>query len=128
MSHTWVIVRIGLALAAIFSLGVWAGRMTAPSPIEVDHPAGPGDVPRSPQLRKVVDRYRQEVGLSEVQLEAMREGFLENDRKMRKLPRNSAERLEVIEQFHRDIAPLLTEEQQRRADALLEEARVRHLR
>lgn len=128
MNHPWMVVRIGLVLAAIFSLGVWVGRMTAPVPVASFDAPSDTDSASSPHMRKVVGRYRHEVGLSEQQLESMREHFLEADREMRGLARDSPERVKVIERFHREIAPILNEEQQRRADALLEDARERHLR
>lgn len=133
MNSTWLMVRIGLALAAIFSLGIWVGRMTAPpasGPVMMfpaSSGAGGEAAPRAQRMSisKVMEKYRSTLGLTDEQLETLRPSFEESGRKMLREPRRSAARLALIEQFHDEIRPLLTEDQQAKADGMLEEARRR---
>jgi hypothetical protein len=72
-----------------------------------------------------MDRYREELGLSDEQFQKIIPIFLESNEQVRGKPRRTMERLEGIEKFHRDIAAILTPSQREVADRMLEETRAK---
>jgi hypothetical protein len=128
--HYWIIARVALTLIAIFACGVWVGRMTAmpgeirtPKPSDTRVAPAGQPIPASPMLRKVMERYRDELELTDEQFETIVPIFLDTNEQVRGNPRRSMGRLEGIERFHREIASILTPSQQEVADRMLGEAR-----
>lgn len=126
MKNTWIILRIVLSLVAIFALGIWVGRITAPETMrsslesdleaEADHsPRGAGRV-----TRKAMERYQKDLGLSAEQMDRLRPAFENVTLRMVVLPKGSKARMAVVEDFHEEIAPHLTPEQREKAEGILE--------
>ena len=140
MKQTWLIGRIVCALVVIFAMGIWVGRMTGPSQKgETTPPPEASDVPDrewgSPEQRartvdmvtkRVIPHYRNELTLSDEQLEELRPFFMHAGRQMAKHPPNTELRMWAVLQFHKRIKPLLDEQQQVRLEKIGEDVRQRH--
>ena len=122
MKNHWIIVRIVTALIAIFALGIWVGRLTAPSSevvrlnpqgkeVTTDENGRQRGTPADRVTLQVVKRYRARLNLTKDQLEELRPLFMETGKKMVRFPVRSQERIEILEGFHDQIAPFLSEEQ-----------------
>ncbi len=130
--QTWLVVRIVVALMAIFVMGIWVGRMTAPKEVEVvevvpEKGGDPTERKRGTQADrvsvKVVQRYRAALDLTDAQLEELRPVFIRSGRDMAKYPAKSEGRFKMLLKFHEAIKPSLTEEQKGKLAGILEEFR-----
>ena len=141
MTSTWIRLRLGLLLIAIFLLGAVAGhlasrRIFAPSPelpsIAKASSASTPDT-EEPQSKKttvratrtVMAQYRAALSLTDEQMEELKPLFKETGIEMSHLPKGSALRLTALESFHKKIRPHLTPQQQKLCNEILERARVR---
>ena len=120
MKLDWAIIRIALALAAIFTLGIVVGRLTTSSE-SVEPPSRFVDVERA--SNRVMKRYHDTIGFTDEQLTDLRDQFRTVSRRMEILPKRSRARLAALEDFHEELATHLTEEQKKRADEILAFAR-----
>lgn len=124
MKDYWIIIRVVLALIAIFAMGVWVGRTSMP--LSEKGEVGTAiskrdDLPR--MGKRVMTRYHEKLQFSDEQLETVRLMFVAVTRRMEILPKSSLARLAVLEDFHEELAQILTEEQRIVADQILEESR-----
>ena len=129
MKQSWMIVRIVCALVVIFAMGVWVGRLTAPTPQGASLPEKESDAPErewgSPEQRKrtvdmvskrVIPHYQGSLQLSDEEVEELRPFFLHAGRQMwRSMPRTPRPGCGAVLGFHKRIAPFLDEEQKKRA-------------
>lgn len=129
MKNTWVIIRIVCALAVIFSLGIWVGRMTAPEGKIVRLNAQGKEIVMKENGRErgtradkvtvlVVKRYKAELELTREQLEEMRPLFMAAGKEMVNYPAYSEERIEILRRFHKQIEPMLDEDQRAKLSVL----------
>jgi len=128
MKTTWLVSRIALVLIAIFVLGIWVGRLTAPqstSEVAVVLPESEGASERQIQrvTKRAMRRYRRDLGLSQEQMSELKPLFIEVSHRMEMLPVRSKARLAVLEEFHGQIEDYLTPEQKRLADKILKKSR-----
>jgi len=126
MKPQWIVIRIILALVAIFAIGVWVGRVTAPQipdeEVEIAEGATADEKALKHVTQRAMRRYRVELDLSDEQMKIIRPMILNVSRRIAILPRLSKARLAVIEDFHDEIRPHLTEEQKAKAQKILEGA------
>jgi len=126
MKNTWIILRIVLSLVAIFALGIWIGRTTAPdivlSPTDsaLESEADLSTKGSGRVTRRAMERYQKELELSNEQMDLLRPAFENVTLRMIVLPKTSRARMAVVEDFHDEIAPHLTPEQQKKAGGILE--------
>ncbi len=121
MKVDWAVLRICLALIAIFAMGVLVGRLTDTPEAEAVTLDGGAKLDRV--SRRVFRRYQELLEFTDEQRLTLQERFVAVSLRMRILPRRSRARLVVLEDFHQEIAPFLTEVQREKADAILEDAR-----
>ena len=129
MKNKWIVIRILLALGAIFAIGMWVGRETAPQVEDEELVITEGATMDEETLRyatqRATRRYRNELELTQEQMKIIRPMVLNVSRRIAMLPPKSKARLAVIEDFHDEIRPHLTEEQKEKATKILEGAIVR---
>jgi hypothetical protein len=130
MKTTWIIARIALALIAIFALGIWVGRTTAPAPAggeEIVLSPLPSESHSESELRALtvrqMKRYQQALGLSREEMKKLYPEFEALSRQIITLPKLSKARLLLIEEFHQRLNENLTEEQKVKATEILDQAR-----
>ncbi|MFC7338760.1 hypothetical protein ACFQY0_16310 [Haloferula chungangensis] len=116
-----------LLAAAIFTCGVWTGRMTASDPTSKMVFTGESQ-DRSPSKAadEVLRRYSHALNLSSEQRRATRQLFHETAQKVMSLPPLSPERLAEVENFHNKLEPNLDPSQREIAQKLLERTRKRY--
>lgn len=125
MTTPWIIIRIVLALAAIFSIGMWVGRITAPQmgeEVVIPEVEAMDEQTLRYATQRAMRRYRTELELTQEQMKTIRPMFVTVSRRMAMLPPNSKARLAVIEDFHDEIAPHLSDEQKANLKTILEGA------
>ena len=126
MKTPWIVIRIILSLGAIFAIGMWVGRVTAPQVEEEELAITDGPVMDEEALRyatqRATRRYRNELELTQEQMKIIRPMVLNVSRRIAMLPSHSKARLAVIEDFHDGMRPHLTEEQKAKATKILEGA------
>jgi len=131
MKTHWIVIRIVFVLFAIFALGVWVGRMTAPQENDAELVIADGiNKQVSPArldkvTRRALRRYTRELELTRDQVAKLRPLFYQVSKRMEILPKHSKARLAVIEDFHEQIVPYLTDEQKVAAVLILKKARER---
>ncbi len=128
MKTPWIVIRIGLALVAIFAIGMWVGRVTAPQVDEelvIPKEATMDEETLRYATQRAIRRYRNELDLSQEQMKTIRPMFLTVSRRMAMLPSHSKARLAVIEDFHDEISPHLSEEQKAKLTKIFEGAEAR---
>ena len=136
--------RVVLLLLVIFASGVWVGHLATERwggegeelawEEEVDDEADSTteaiDAPPTRRemiqnTKRVAQRYRDSLQLTEEQVEALRPYFIEAGKAMMELPSNSPLRIGVLEQLHREIRPLLDDEQKVLSDEIVRQSRER---
>lgn len=124
-----------VCVVVIFSAGFWVGKASSPESLSIEEvrdyarrEAGKGVRPGRLRKLEALQRYTRILGLSEEQRREVYPLFEAASRKIQPLPPRSRERLEVVEQFHEDLQPYLTERQKEMAEEILEEARERKRR
>ncbi|MGI9243205.1 MAG: hypothetical protein ACR2RV_20575 [Verrucomicrobiales bacterium] len=129
MKNTWIVARIVCALVAIFSLGIWVGRLTAPeaevvrlnargNEIVVEENGRERGTRADKVTQQVVRRYRAELNLNKAQMEEIRPLFMATGKEMVRFPPNSKERIDILLRFHQQIEPTLDEEQRAKLKVL----------
>ncbi len=136
MNLTWIRIRLALLLLAIFLLGALAGHLVTqrlaikPAQASSPTPANKNEPPNKQQAvratRQVMSEYQAALSLTTEQMETLKPHFKKTGIEMSYLPRGSAERLQKLEAFHAQLHAVLTPEQQKLSDAILERARLRH--
>ncbi|MEP4078007.1 hypothetical protein [Haloferula sp.] len=128
--QTWLVVRIVVALMAIFVMGMWVGRMTAPKDVEIVEVVAEGGGDNAERQRgtygdrvsmRVVPRYREALDLTEEQLEELRPAFIQAGRDMARYPAKSEGRFKTLLKFHETIRPALSDEQKEKLEGILEQ-------
>ena len=136
MSVTNTISRIGLWVLLIFGLGFWVGRMstvrwkmevvgandTPDSSTTLDESDLVEDVTRREMIRatrRVMENYRSTLGLSSEQVGTVKPIFIRAGQEMAKLPKQSPLRMGVLQRFHEQLQPHLTEEQKKLSEDIL---------
>lgn len=126
---------ISLCLVAIFGMGVWIGRLLPASPVNVTvdvsdeievnvtTPADDRIVTRA--TRRAFRRYNARLNFTQDQQEAVRSLFEAVGLQMAVLPKRSKARLEVLREFHKEIRPFLSEDQQEELDNIRNEVETR---
>lgn len=131
MKNQWIIIRIVLALVAIFAIGIWVGRVTAPEfamqPLEVtiDEADEADQVVLKRVVLRAMTKYRTDLDLTNEQVRILRPEFVATSRRMQVLPRTAKARLPVLEDFHAKIAEHLTEEQKVKLAEIMKKAEQR---
>lgn len=131
MKNHWIIIRIVLALVAIFALGIWVGRVTAPEmnapPFElsIEQDDSADEMALKQAFVRVMARYRAELELTNEQVRILRPEFVVVSRRMQVLPKVSKARLAVLEDFHEELRKHLSEEQKEKLDGITETAESR---
>ena len=146
MNPTWIRIRLALLLLALFLLGALVGHLVtrrlpakpakeakaATSPTAVTPPqAEPEDDGLTKKqaaraTRQVMVEYQAALSLTPEQMETLKPHFKKTGIEMSYLPRGSQERLQKLEAFHQQLHAVLTPEQQKLSDAILERARLRY--
>ena len=122
MRIPWPILRVSLAIVAIFALGVVAGRLSEGPPEKPDPPS-PTVVEITRAGQRVMARYREELKLTEEQMTTLAPMFARVSQRMAVLLPRSRARLAVLEDFHEEIDPILTKAQRPIANEILEQSR-----
>ena len=125
-SAAWV-VQTAVAMAGIFGLGIWVGRLTAPPP--GDHPPRTaGEAPgmgSDARLDFIMERYRDQLGLGPEQMARLEPVFRSSQKDIEGTRPRSQARLREITRFHERIEAELDEAQRARLREMLEEVRAK---
>lgn len=116
-----------LAMAGIFGLGIWVGRMTAPGAADHRQPqvqVTPADAGEE-RLVAIMDRYREQIGLRPEQMARLEPIFRASQADIEATRPRSQARFQAITQFHERMEGELDENQRARARQMLEELRAR---
>jgi hypothetical protein len=123
--------QIVMLILVVFASGAWTGHLFTKT--REEKAAGHAEVTIAPEIermlpgpvRSVFERYVEDLDLDDAQQEATAPLFAKAARQMRGVEKNSPERFAILERFHERLAAGLRDEQQARAQKILEAARER---
>lgn len=126
--HMTTLLRIVLWTLLIFGAGFWIGRstvnreVTTEPEITVEAPDEPGRRELIRTTRRVIENYKDTLKLSGEQIEKLKPLFVRTGQEMAAIPKHSPLRLGALERFHREMEPVLSEEQRKLSTEILKSA------
>ena len=114
--------QIILAMAGIFGLGIWVGRLTSAPAADGDRPAVTSAI-EDERLVFIMNRYREQLGLRPEQMRRLEPVFRASQQDIQSTRPRSVARMEEITKFHDRIEPELDDRQREKAREMLNEVR-----